>query len=442
MGETSRVLPPDLRTAYPRATRAAGCYLYDDQGREYLDGCSSAIVVNVGHGNPEILDAIRAQLETITYCYRTQFANEPAERLAAELVRLAPGDLSHVQFTNSGSEGTEAAIRLALQYWQEVGRPGRRLVVSRDVSYHGATLGALAVSGHESRRRPLAALLPDMPRAPRADCNRCPFGLTRDTCALDCASAVERTILAAGPENVAAFIVEPVVGAAGGAVPAPPGYLTAVAEICRRHDVLLIADEVMTGLGRTGRWFGVDVESVAPDLLVLGKGMSAGYLPIGAVLVNARIHAAIHDGSGTSALGHTYSANPLAAASAAAVVDFLVRHDVPARAARAGDRLRRGLTAALAARGVVADVRGAGLLLGVDFTARHPGQDPGVTAAAMAAAAFEERLLLYPAGTDAVPRAVIVAPPLTITDAELDQLVDRFAAALDRVVPGADRRST
>lgn len=430
MTEPSNVLYPRLQGDYRRAARAEGCYVYDEQDRGYLDGCSGAIVVNVGHRRPEILEAMRDQLDRITYCYRTQFSNGPAERLATKLTELAPEGLSHVQYTNSGSEGTEAAMRLALQYWQEVGQPERTVIVSRDTSYHGATLGSLAMSGHVARRRTLLPLLPDLPRIPAANCHRCPFGLTRAGCDVQCASALEETIEAAGSGRVAAFIFEPVVGAAGGAVPAPPGYLERIAEICRRHDVLLISDEVMTGLGRTGRWFGCQAGPLTPDLLVLGKGMSAGYAPIGAVLVSRRVHDAILHGSGGSVLGHTYSANPLAAATAEAVVDLLVREDIPARAAAVGADLRRRLTGTLAERGVSADVRGAGLLLGVEF-APDP---PGITAAEFVAAAFEAGLLLYPAGADDVPRAVLVAPPLTIGPADLDRLVELFGQTLDLVL--------
>ncbi len=437
---STRLLYPRLAHDYPVAVRAAGSYVYDDTGKSYLDGCAGAIVVNIGHGVPEIAEAVRAQLDRITFVTRLQFTNPWAEQLAAELVELAPGDLSHVFFTNSGSEAIEAAVRLALQYWQERGQPGRTVLVSREGSYHGATLGAIGLSGHPARRAPVRSVLPDWPRAAAANCHSCPFGKTRSTCALDCAQSVEDAILRAGPDKVAAVVVEPVVGASGGAVPAPAGYLRAVERICRAHDVLLVADEVITGLGRTGHWFGCDEDAVRPDLLVLGKGVSAGYAPLGAVLLAEHVHAAIRAGSGQFVLGHTYAANPLSTAVGLAVLRYARDRDLAGRARRLGPVLAAGLRAELAARGIDADVRGRGLLLAVDFSA--PGRAPGITAAAVVDAARAAGLLLYPAGVTPVPQAVVVAPPLTIEPADLDRLVSLFGVALDAVarqVPGHDQ---
>ncbi|MDQ7808737.1 aminotransferase class III-fold pyridoxal phosphate-dependent enzyme [Amycolatopsis sp. A133] len=428
----THLLYPRLGEDYPVAVRAEGSYVHDADGNAYLDGCSGAIVVNLGHGVPEIAAAIRAQAEEITFVTRLQFTNEPAERLAAELALLAPGELDHVFFTNSGSEAVEAALRLALQYWQERGRPERTVVVSRDGSYHGATLGAIGLSGHPARRRPVRALLPDWPRAAAANCRACPFGLTPSSCGLECAQSIEDAILGAGADRVAAVVIEPVVGASGGAVPAPPGYLREVARICRRHDVLLIADEVITGLGRTGQWFGCGEEDVEPDLLVLGKGLSAGYAPLGAVLLTGRIHEAIRTGSGQFVLGHTYAANPLSAAVGLAVLRYTREHDLPARARVLGPLLAGALGEVLRDRGVDAEVRGRGLLLAVDFG--RPGRAPDITAADVVREARNAGLLLYPAGVTPVPQVVVVAPPLTISPVDLDHLVTRFATALDAVL--------
>ncbi|WP_052424047.1 aminotransferase class III-fold pyridoxal phosphate-dependent enzyme [Nonomuraea candida] len=434
----THLLYPQLRESYPVAVRAKGSHVYDADGKAYLDGCSGAIVVNLGHGVPEIAEAVRAQLDELTFVTRLQFTSPPAERLAAELTGSAPGDLDHVFFTNSGSEAMEAAVRLALQYWQERGQQDRTVFVSRESSYHGATLGAMGLTGHPARRRAVRALLPDWPKSAPANCYSCPFGLTRATCRLDCARSVEEVIMAAGPGRVAAVVIEPVVGASGGAVPAPDGYLREVADICARHGVLLIADEVITGLGRTGRWFGCDAEDVVPDLLVLGKGLSAGYAPLGAVLLGDRVYDAILSGSGQFPLGHTYAANPLSTAVGLAVLRYVREHDLPARARELGPVLAAGLRDVLAARGIAADVRGRGLLLAVDFTPPgppHPAMLPGITAAEMVRAARDVGLMLYPAGTTPVPGAVMVAPPLTITRAELDELIELFAAALDLLCP-------
>ncbi len=435
----SSVLYPDVHADYPFAVRARGSYIYDAEGRAYLDACSSAIVVNVGHGNLAVLGAMKQQLSKLTFCYRSQFTNGPAEELARTLVRLAPGDLSHVQYTNSGSEAVEGAIRLALQYWQEVGEPTKRLIVSRDVSYHGATLGGLTVSGHDARRRHLLPILPRMPRVAAAHCHRCPFGLAQPDCSLECATDLEQTIARVGAENIAAFIFEPVVGASGGAVPAPPGYLRRIAEICARHQILMIADEVITGLGRTGSWFGCEAEGIAPDLLAMGKGMSAGYVPVGAVLASTAIWEAIRAGSGAAAVGHTYSGYPLAAATALAVIKYIDQRGLVDRALTLGAALASGLRTMLAERGIAADVRGRGLLIGVDFAPRasdpSPDSDSLITAKMVVAAAFRHGLILYPAGVEPTPRAVVVAPPLTITRQEINRLLAAFGSALDELAP-------
>jgi adenosylmethionine-8-amino-7-oxononanoate aminotransferase len=443
----TNLLYPMIGHDYPVAVRAKGSYVYDSTGKCYFDGCSGAIVMNIGHGVDEVTAAIRAQLDDITYVTRLQFTNPWAEQLATELVALAPGELDHAFFTNSGSEAIEAAVRLALQYWQELGQPQRTVLVSRDASYHGATLAAIGLSGHPARRRPVRSMLPDWPRASAANCYSCPFGKTRSSCALDCASSIEEAILQAGPDRVAAVVIEPVVGASGGAVPSPAGYLRAVERICRKYDVLLIADEVITGLGRTGRWFGCDEEGVQPDLLVLGKGVSGGYAPLGAVLLTSRLYAAIRNGSAQFPLGHTYAANPLSTATGLAVLRYVREQNLPERARTLGPALAGRLRELLDQRGIAADVRGRGLLLAVDFSppgqpgpdgepgppgvSGQPGQPPGITAGAMVAAARQAGLLLYPAGVTPVPRVVVVAPPLTSTPAELDHLVDLFATALD-----------
>ncbi|MDX6573995.1 MAG: hypothetical protein QOC86_3151, partial [Gaiellales bacterium] len=301
-------------------------------------------------------------------------------------------------------------------------------------SYHGATLAAIGLSGHPARRRPVQSMLPDWPRATAANCYACPFGKTRAGCALDCAASIEETILQAGPDRVAAVVIEPVVGASGGAVPAPDGYLAEVQRICRKYDVLLIADEVITGLGRTGHWFGCDEDGIEPDLLVLGKGVSGGYAPLGAVLLTDRLYAAIRAGSGQFSLGHTYAANPLSTATGLAVLRYVRDNDLPERARTLGPVLARGLREVLDSRGIEADVRGRGLLLAVDFS--RPGQPPAYTAKAVVAAALQAGLMLYPAGVTDVPQVVVVAPPLTSTAAELEHLITLFANTLDSV---ADR---
>ena len=431
------LLSPDLNDPCAEIVAGRGVFLYDRTGRRYLDGCSGAIVANIGHGVAEIADAIATQARDLAFVYRTQFTSAPAEALAARLAALAPGDLDYVFFVNSGSEAMEAAVRLALQYWQERGEPGRRHIVSRRVSYHGMTVGALSLSGHAGRRRLLEPLLHTCPVAPPAYCYRCPFGLQRDSCDLACADAIERLIETHGPQNVAAVVVEPVVGASGGAIPAPDGYLSRLRAICDRFGVLLVFDEVMTGLGRTGAWFACEHEGVVPDVLVVGKGLNAGYTPMSAVIARRPLIDVLRRGSGVAPFGHTHSGNPLSAATCLAVLDYVERHGLIAAARERGAELRAGLAALAVAHPIIGDVRGRGLLLGVelvaDRTTRTRFRPTLAVAQRVVAAARAEGLVLYPAGVPETGDAVLVAPPLVISSAEVGELLEGFDAALERV---------
>jgi adenosylmethionine-8-amino-7-oxononanoate aminotransferase len=431
---TTSVLRPELDRTYPLVERGEGVFLYDESGRRYLDAASGAVVANIGHGVEAIAAAMADQARRVAFSYRTQFSSRPLEELARRIAAIAPGDLEFSVFTNSGSEATEAALRLALQYWREVGRPEKTHVVSRHMSYHGMTLGALSMSGHPGRRAGLEPLLHQFPAVPPAYCYRCPLGLSPDTCATRCAEEWETAFVAAGPETVAAAIVEPVVGAAGGAVPAPDGYLARLREICDRHEVLLIADEIITGFGRTGTWFGCDHDGVVPDLLVVGKGISAGYVPVAAVIARRHVVDAIERGSGVGVFSHTYSGFPLGAATCLAVLDYLDEHDLVTAARDRGAELRAGLEAVAARHPIVGDVRGRGLLLGLELVAdprtkrRFPVE--AQVARRLVDLSFERGLILYPAGTPPAGDAVLVTPPLTISRAEIGELLELLDAAL------------
>ncbi|WP_250282032.1 MULTISPECIES: aminotransferase class III-fold pyridoxal phosphate-dependent enzyme [unclassified Frankia] len=397
----------------PQIASGRGIYLYDEEGRRYLDGCSGAVVANIGHGVTEVNAAIAAQAEQIAFVYRTQFDNAPAVRLQRRLASLTPGDLDAVTLVNSGSEANEAAIRLAVQYWRAVGQPGKTRILARRTSYHGMTMGALSLSGHPHRREGLESLLIDVPRvvSPYA----CPPGQGREW-----AADWDRMIREVGADQVAAVIVEPVVGAAGGAIPSPPGYLLELRTICDRHGVLLIADEVMTGLGRTGVWFASAVDGVVPDIVTVGKGMSAGYAPMAAMITRVGLDRTVRATGTDRVFGHTYSGNPLGAAACLAVLDYLEDHDLLLRAREAGSILREGLLSLAQRHPAISDVRGQGLLLGMELA----GVDVGPHAAQrLTDLAFDCGLLLYPAGTDESPDAVIIAPPLVIEDGQLDELL-------------------
>lgn len=274
----------------PIVDRAEGIYIYDKAGRQYIDGCGGAMAMSIGHGAPEIIEAMQRQARSASFVYRTQFANEAANTLADELCALAPNDINHAFFVNSGSEATELAMRVALQYWRDRGAPTKTRVLGRDLSYHGMTMGALTMSGHSARRADYGSLLQAFAVAPPPYDYR--FPQNGPDAGNHGAAVWDRILREQDADRVAAVIVEPIVGAAGGALTPPIGYLSALREICDRHDVLLIADEVITGLGRTGRWFGCEHDDVTPDLIACGKGLTSGYTPMGAVLFRDRVAAA------------------------------------------------------------------------------------------------------------------------------------------------------
>jgi len=440
----SHLLTPHIGETLPRVARAEGSWVWDTAGRRYLDGSSGAVVVALGHGHPEVLQAMREQSELVTYAVRAQLTSEPAERLADRLAELAPGDLDSVFMVNSGSEAVEAAAKLALQHWSEQGRSEKQWFISRRGSYHGATLGALSLSGHPVRRRHVEALLHQFPAVPQPNQYRCESSHNCPPCDLSCADAFDAAIKTAGPHRVAGVIVEPVVGATGGAVVAPPGYHQRLREICDHRDVLLIADEVMTGLGRCGAFLAMERWDTVPDLVALGKGLGAGYVPVAAVLASRPVVDSIAAGSGLITTGHTYSANPLAAAVACRVVDITIRDGLADRARRLEPVLGAALGDLLEFHPLLGDVRGLGLLWGLELVAdkasRRPFPRELMVTERFLAACKANGLLLYPA-SDGVNDAVLVGPPLNVTEEELDLLVRRVDASLsalesELVAPG------
>jgi len=431
------LIQPLLDGAYPTVTEAEGVFLVDSEGRRYLDGCSGAVTAGLGHGLSEIVDVMAEQARRVAFSYRLQFRNRPAEELAALLEELAPGDVRWTFFVNSGSEALETAQKMAVQYWREAGFPHKNVVLSRRLSYHGITLGALSLSGHRYRRRLFEPLLTKNAVVEPPYCYRCPRGKTYPECNLACADDLERHIMLRGAGTIAAFAVEPVIGAAGGAIVPPSGYFQRVREICDRHDVLLIADEVMTAIGRTGAMFAMEHWGCTPDLIAVGKGMSAGYTPLAAALASDRLVQTIRAGSGAIMSGHTYSGNPLSCAVGLAVVRYVQEHRLVERAAAVGPGLEVRLRGLQARHPLVGDVRGLGLMWGLELVAdrdtRTPFPAEAQTTACLVKAAQERGLLIYPAlaGADVRPGdAVIIAPPLTISEAELDLLCNLLDQAL------------
>ncbi|WP_170398413.1 aspartate aminotransferase family protein [Ruegeria arenilitoris] len=437
----SHVFPRHTKSDLPIAAGGDGCYLIDTQGRRYLD-CGDAAVSCLGHSNPAVIRAVQEQVEKIAFAHTGFMTSEPAEALADLLVEHAPGDLNSVYFVSGGSEATEAAIKLARQYYLEIGQPERRHVIARRQSYHGNTLGALSAGGNAWRRAQFAPMLIDMTHiAPCYEYAEKSEGESSHDYGQRVANELEAEILRLGPETVMAFMAEPVVGATLGAVPAVEGYFKRIREICDQYGVLLILDEVMCGMGRTGHLFACDHDRVAPDILCIAKGLGAGYQPIGAMMCTGRIYDAIRDGSGFFQHGHTYIGHPVATAAALAVIRELTGRDLPARAGVMGEKLQSALEAALGQHPNVGDVRGRGLFRGIELVADRDSKTPFDPALGVAGkikkAALAEGLICYPMSGTRDGRMgdhILLAPPFIIEEAQIDELVGKLSKAISAVI--------
>jgi adenosylmethionine-8-amino-7-oxononanoate aminotransferase len=430
---------------YPTVERGEGVYVYDRSGRRYLDGSGGAVVVSIGHGVPEVREAIISQAGRIAFTHGTHFTSDPAIALADRIVALSPPALSRVYFLSGGSEAVETAVKMARQYQVDRGKPSKYKVISRWTSYHGNTLGALALGGHTGRRKYYQPLIQHTPHISPCYCYRCPFSLKPETCGIECADDLEKAILYEGPDAVSAFMAEPVVGATAGALVPKNGYFQKIREICNRHDVLLIADEVMTGIGRTGRNFALDHWQVVPDMIACAKGLASGYAPVFCVVTNDHIHDTIKQGNGAFVHGHTYSQNPLSCATALAVLDYIAAHDLISRSARMGDYLLESLKT-LYRHPIVGDVRGLGLFAGVEFVRDRATREPfdaGLKVNALIGnRAFAKGLVTYPGGggADGIRGDhSLLAPPFTITESQIDEMVvilDEAIGEVARELPG------
>jgi adenosylmethionine-8-amino-7-oxononanoate aminotransferase len=436
--QPSALLKQEIDASYPCVVRGEGVFLFDEEGRRYLDGASGAMTASVGHGVAEIAEAIHAQAERLAFSYRTQFTNPAAEALANRLTALAPGHLNSAFFVSSGSEAAEFAIRAAVGYWQQKGHPSKAKVLSREISYHGMTMGALSMSGHPGRRPDYGPLLHPFPVASPAYAYRCALpGETTWQYAQRAVSEFEAAIVAEGVDTVAAIIVEPIVGAAGGALVAPEGYFRLLRQMSDRLGVLLIADEIITGIGRTGDWFACSAEEFEPDLLLLGKGLSGGYAPVAGVLLSDHVVETFRVGSGVAPFGHTFSNNPLGAATSLAVLDYIAGNEVLQNVRARGRQLEAGLRALADRFDHVADVRGRGLLWGFEFvmdqTSKLPPRPEWNASKTFTELCFRRGLIVYPAGIAPLNNAVIISPPLTITEAEMVELLELLAGAMQEM---------
>ena len=435
----SHIIHRNLRQVPPVAVGADGITIRASDGKIYIDASGGAAVSSLGHGHPDVIAAMHRQIERCAYAHTGFFTTEVAEELAGRLAAGAPEDLSGVYLVSGGSEAMETALKLARQYWVEMNEPKRRLFLARRQSYHGNTLGALAVGGNEWRRKAFAPLLMDTVRV--APCYEYRGRLARQSvddytaCLLD---ELETTILKTGPENIIAFCAEPVVGATGGAIPPTPGYFKGVREICDRYRILFIADEVMCGMGRTGTMYAIEQDGVAPDIVAVAKGLAAGYQPIGAVLAHRTIVDCIRNGSGAFQHGHTYIGHPVAAAAALAVQQVIERDDLLARVRSRGATLRRMLGDVFGVHEHVGDIRGRGLLLALEFVQDRSTKEPFAPErrlhAAIKAKAMENGLMVYPMGGTIDGQTgdhVLLAPPFIATAADLSEIVSRLADAVE-----------
>ncbi|MEP6017450.1 MAG: aspartate aminotransferase family protein [Paracoccaceae bacterium] len=435
----SHVFPRHCHSDLPTAVRGDGCYLIDSNGKQYLDGSGGAAVSCLGHSDQSVTQAIKDQVDRLAFAHTGFLTSEPAEALADLLARHAPGDLNRVYFVSGGSEATEAAIKLARQYYVERGQPERKHLIARKQSYHGNTLGALAAGGNEWRREQFSPLLIDV-----SHISPCYEYVERDNTesafeyGQRAAQELEDEILRLGQDNVMAFMAEPVVGATMGAVPPVEGYYTRIREICDQYGVLLILDEVMCGMGRTGHLFACEEDGIVPDIACIAKGLGAGYQPIGAMLCSDHIYNTIADGSGFFQHGHTYLGHPVATAAGLAVVTALLDRNLIDRVQTMGQTLQSALEERFGQHPHVGDIRGRGLFRGIELVADRDTKttfDPSQSLAGrIKKAAFAQGLICYPmSGTrdGKIGDHVMLAPPFIISDDQVDELVTKLSTAIE-----------
>jgi adenosylmethionine-8-amino-7-oxononanoate aminotransferase len=435
----TRIIHRILNKRLPVATGGQGVWLHDAEGRRYIDASGGAAVSCLGHGHPDINAAMHAQIDKLSYAHTSFFTTQVAETLADTLVKDAPEGIGHVYFVSGGSEAVEAALKMARQYFIEIGQPERRHFIARRQSYHGNTLGALAVGGNTWRRSQFAPLLIDVThvsppyayRDQRADESPTEYG---ERLVRELSDTIERL----GPRNVIGFVAETVGGATSGALTSPPGYLRGVRELCDRHGILLILDEVMCGMGRTGSLHACEQEGVSPDLMTIAKGLGGGYQPIGAVLAQSRIVAAFSKGSGFFQHGHTYLGHAVACAASLAVQQVIRRDGLLERVRTQGERLGELLTARFGRHPHVGDIRGRGLFQAIELVADRAAKQPFDPALKLHSrikqAAMERGLMVYPSGGTIDGRVgdhVLLAPPFIVSDEELAMIVERLGEAVD-----------
>ncbi len=431
----------DWDRSFPIIDRAEDIYLFDRSGKRYIDGSGgSSVVTSIGHGVMDVAKAMYAQAEKFSFYPAHAFTNEPFLELSDLIVSLAPGNLkdnSRVWVTCTGTDATDDAVRLARQYWVEVGRPSKYLIVGRWQGFHGNTISVAGFSGITSRRGIFQPMFVESPHIPPAFCYRCPFEKTYPECGLLCARTLETTLRQVGPENVAAFIAEPVVGAALGCVPAPEGYFQTIREICDRYEVLFIADEVMTGWGRTGKLWGIEHWGVTPDIIATAKGMTAGYTPLSAIIARDDLWAVLQEKHSPFKAGHTLNANAVSCAGAITVINYLLEHHLVENARERGKQALEGLRLMMDRHPIIGDVRGLGMMFGFEFVRDRASKEPFEPKRHLSLAfereALQRGLITYPCtGTvdGVLGDMMLMAPPLTMTASQMDDLLSIVDASL------------
>lgn len=421
------LITPDVHHALLTARSASGSVIYTDDGKRILDGCSGAIACSLGYGHGHVIDKMLEHACLLSAAYRTQFLNDPAQQLAERL--CCKLGYAGAFFVNSGSEAVETACRMAVQYWNEKGLSPKKHILSRNISYHGSTKATLSLSGHWPRRRGVCSPA-ERPTLPTPYCYRCPYGKTPDTCQLACAHALTTQLGEIGSEHVAAVLIEPITGASGAAIVPPAGYLETIRAICDRHNILLIADEVLTAMGRTGKWLAIEHGNVQADISILGKGLNAGYFPISGVLVCGSIKEAIESGSGIFPHGHTHSNHPIGAAAANAVLDVIETEDLVSLTAERELLIESHLRNLLQTSPLIGDIRGKGMFWGMEIVrekaAKRTFASDSAVSGKLVRHALSKGLNLYPsAGFAAFEHgdALIFAAPLNTCTDILDEML-------------------
>lgn len=411
------------------AIRGEGIYLYDERGKRYIDGSGGALVVNIGHGHKEIFQKMMEQMEEVSYVHGTQFTTRAIEEYAEALGQVLPEGLDKIYFLSGGSESIEAAIKFSRQVFVESGQPQKWRVIARWHSYHGNTLGALSLTGRVGMRKPYLPLLVDFPHFPPPYCYRCPFGFSYPQCELECAKTLEKVIKMEDPETISGVVIEPVGGAAIGAMVPPEGYHALIRTICDRFGIFLIVDEVMSGMGRTGEWFAIDHWSVSPDVMAIGKGMGGGYFPLSAMVTRGQWVERLREKAGGFVHGHTFSHHPVAGAAGMAVLQFIQRRNLIEQSRERGSYLLKRLEA-LKSFHFVGDVRGKGLMTAIEFVKDPETKEPFPRtdrfSERIIELAFENGLVLY-SGTGFVDGVngdmVMIGPPMIIEENEIDEMI-------------------